>query len=560
MNYTPEEIISFFLLHSDRLTQEQANAFSAWIKASPENSRLFIQASLLHRGIHDYFCSTDATCRQLIESGLSDASDSKVPFEGRVWAELSREEKNAPAIKIHKTEAASPEKVTFNAVNSTPRVSPKGYLWFSMVSIAASLLLVLYVWMNPRHIPQDVATVTDVFQAKWDQPQNTLQKGVRLFDNRKPLGLLGGVIKMQFDNGVQVVIEGPAVFSVDAYERVRLTSGKLYAKVPRQAIGFRVNTPNCSVIDMGTEFGMDVNTRGETSVHLMKGKASLVTSSQQRLQQSQILQENQAASVTYAGVIEPVAFQDCRFVRDFDSESRILWNGENLDLAAIAAGGSGLKRIVNRGIDPLTGTLAEGNIETRDQGATTDYIMASAIPYVDGVFVPDGGEGPVQMTSAGHTFDGFGDTTGQYFMNIGSYSDVYMVKFTGNTYTSLHLPGFSDENAVNLCLHANAGITFDLQKIRTSMPFAAIKGFSSFFGVSSTLENDDIVSSDFYVFVDGHPRMVEKNVSNTDQPRQITIPLTHLDRFLTLVCTEGDLNYGDWSVFVNPVLELELAD
>lgn len=561
MSYTPEEIISLFLLNCESLTQEQADTFSEWIKASPDNRRLFIQSSLLHRGVHDYFCSTDVTSRQLIESGLSDVSgDSKIPFEDKVWAELSLEEKNAPAIQVQKTQMVLQEKVTPYTVENVQRVSPKGYLWFSIISIAASFLLVLYVWTHPRHIPQDVATVTDVFAAKWDQSYDNLQKGLRLFDNRKPVSLLSGVLKMQFDNGVQVVVEGPAVFSIEAYERMRLTSGKLYAKVPKQGIGFRVNTPTCGVIDLGTEFGMDVNSRGETSVHLIKGKASLVTSAQQRLQQSRILQETQAASVTSAGVIEPAAFQNRRFIRDFDSDSQILWNGENLDLAAIAAGGTGLQRIVNRGVDLLTGQLAEGNTEERDQGALGNYVLASSIRYVDGVFVPDGGNGPVQLTSAGHTFNEFGDTTGQYFMNIGSYSEVYMVKSTGSGYTSIHLPGFSDENAANLCLHANAGVTFDLQKIRESMPFANIKAFSSLFGIPQTLENTDSVASDFYVFVDGSLRMIEKNVSSSDDPRRISIPLTDSDRFLTLVCTEGDKNYGDWSVFVNPVLELELAD
>jgi len=561
MTYTPEEIISFFLLSSDSLTPEQAAAFSAWIKADPENGRLLIRSALLHRGIHDYFCSTDVTSRQLIETGLTDAADdSQFPFQEKVWAELSREEKNAPAIKIEKPEQSAPLDAGACLASNAPDASPKGYLWFSIVSIAASLLLVLYVWTHPRHIPQDVATVTDVFQARWDQPNAMLTKGARLFDNRKEINLLGGIMKMQFDNGVQVVIEGPAVFSIEAYERMRLTAGKLYAKVPKQGIGFRVNSPNCGVIDLGTEFGMDVNDRGQTSVHLIKGKASLVTSAQQRLQQSQILQEKEAASVTSAGTIEQVAFQEQRFVRDFNSESRVLWNGASLDLAAIAAGGSGLERVINRGIDPRTGTLADGNVEQRDQGAPAAYMPTPSIQYVDGVFVPDGGEGPVQLTSAGHSYDGFADTSGQYFMNLGSYSKVYMFTSLQNAYVSIDLPGFPSESSANLCLHANAGITFDLQKIRQAMPFAKITGFSSFYGVPTTLENEENITSDFYVFVDGSPRMVRKEVSSQDMPAQITIPLTSEDRFLTLVCTEGDINYGDWSVFVNPVLELELTD
>ena len=42
-------------------------------------------------------------------------------------------------------------------------------------------------------------------------------------------------------------------------------------------------------------------------------------------------------------------------------------------------------------------------------------------PYnrlIDGVFVPDGGAGPVHLDSVGHRFDGFPQTTGDTFGSI----------------------------------------------------------------------------------------------------------------------------------------------
>lgn len=561
MTYKPEELISSFLLGS--MTREQANAFSAWILEHPDNGRAFVRSALLHRGIHEYFCSMDMTSKHLIEDDLSDSSyDNKSPFEDEFWAQLSREERDAPALQIQKDESPEPKSLRLQKAESAPRSYPKGYLWFSMVSIAATFLLFLYVWAHPRHIPQDVATVIDIYRTQWSNTDIELQKGTRLFDNRKPLNLTKGVMKVQFDNGVQVVVEGPAIFSLEADERMRLAYGKLYVKVPKQAIGFRVNTPSCGVIDLGTEFGMDVNDRGDTSVHLFKGKASLVTSIHQLPQQSQILYQQQAKSVSSSGNIRSITFQSREFVRDFDSDHNVLWNGESLNLASVVSGGNGFGKVyLNMGIDQKTGQPVSGNIEERANSEVKGYVPVTQMPFVDGVFVPDGENGPVQLTSAGQTFDGFGDTDGAYFMAIGSYSAVNMYTAgAGFQYATIQLKGYSEETSDNLCLHANSGITFDLQKIREAMPFINMTQFSSVYGVPKARDDQDGVASDFYVFVDGIPRMIKKGVSNQDEPGHVTIPLAKTDRFLTLVCTQGDQNFGDWSLFVNPTLELELAD
>ena len=560
MKYKSEELISSFLL--DSMTREQADAFSAWIKKNPENGRAFIRSSLLHRNIHEYFCSIDMTSKHLIEDDLNNSSNAnQSPFQDELWAQLSREERDAPTLQIQH-ELPEPKSSGHHKIEPAPRNYPKGYLWFSIVSIAATFLLFLYVWTHPRHIPQDIATVTDIYQAKWDNPDVALQKGTRLFDNRKPISLIQGIVKFQFDNGVQVVIEAPAVFSLDDYERMRLTYGKLYTKVPKQAIGFRVNTPSCGVIDLGTEFGMDVTDRGDTNVHLFKGKASLVTSVHQQPQQSQILYQNQAKRVTTSGSIRSITFQNREFVRDFDSDHAVLWNGENLNLASVISGGNGFGKVhLNMGIDQRTGKLVSGNVEERNNSDVKGYIPVPQIPFVDGVFVPDGENGPVQLTSAGQTFDGFEDTDGAYYMAIGIYSFVNMYTAgTGFQYASIQLKGYSEETSDNLCLHANSGITFDLQKIREAMPFTNITQFSSVYGVPKARDDQDGVASDFYVFVDGTPRMIKKGVSNQDEPGHVTIPLEKTDRFLTLVCTQGDQNFGDWSLFVNPTLELESTD
>ena len=556
MKYSPEELISRFLL--DSLSQEQADAFSEWLKKRPENVRLLIRSALQHRGIHEYFRSTDIIPSRLREDDLT---VSPRPFEEEFWAELSREERDAPTVQVEKPDSPPTHAVSFHKADPTPRVYPKGQLWFSIVSIAATVLLFAYVWTHPRHIPQDVATVVDIYQAKWADPSAAIHKETRMFDNRKPLSLVQGVIKLQFDSGAQVVVQGPAEFSIEAYERMKLNFGKLYAKVPSQAVGFRVNSPHCSLIDLGTEFGISVTDQGETNVHLAKGKASLVTSFRKQPQQNQILQHHQAKKVTPSGEVESISFEENAFVRDFDSSNAVLWNGQTLSLASIVTGRNGFNGVVeNIGIDQKTGKLAYGNVEERGRPKVEGYVSVPDIPFIDGIFVPDGEFGPVQLTSAGHVYREFENTDGEYFMPVGVYSFINMYMTGKRENASIHLEGYPRESSVNLCMHANSGITFDLQKIRETIPFAQITQFSSVYGVPKTRGEQDILTSNFYVFVDGVAREIKMSVSSHDKPGQISVPLTKTDRFLTLVCTQDANNFGDWSVFVNPVLELELAN
>ncbi len=53
------------------------------------------------------------------------------------------------------------------------------------------------------------------------------------------------------------------------------TRGKLRATVPPQAVGFTIGSPNLDVVDLGTEFGLQVEAEGKTEVHVFKGKVEL---------------------------------------------------------------------------------------------------------------------------------------------------------------------------------------------------------------------------------------------------------------------------------------------
>ena len=79
-----------------------------------------------------------------------------------------------------------------------------------------------------------------------------------------------GRVRQSLLRGVQLVVDGPAEWSIDDENRATLRQGKLVAVVPRQAIGFTLATPSAEIVDLGTEFEVVVE---EDGVYVLLGEA-----------------------------------------------------------------------------------------------------------------------------------------------------------------------------------------------------------------------------------------------------------------------------------------------
>jgi hypothetical protein len=88
------------------------------------------------------------------------------------------------------------------------------------------------------------------------------------------LRLKSGIAQIEFYQGARVSIEGPAQLQIVSSGEATCTSGKLSAHVPPPAKGFRINTPKGTIVDLGTEFGLDVSA-ASAEVHVFKGEVEL---------------------------------------------------------------------------------------------------------------------------------------------------------------------------------------------------------------------------------------------------------------------------------------------
>jgi len=85
------------------------------------------------------------------------------------------------------------------------------------------------------------------------------------------LHLVSGVVQIDSFSGVSIVVEGEAKFGIVSAMEMTFDSGKLRAEVPVAARGFTVRTGSGDVVDLGTEFALDIGPYS-TEVHVLDGE------------------------------------------------------------------------------------------------------------------------------------------------------------------------------------------------------------------------------------------------------------------------------------------------
>jgi hypothetical protein len=235
--------------------------------------------------------------------------------------------------------------------------------------------------------------------------------------------------------------------------------------------------------------------------------------------------------------------------------------GKRLDLADMIGGGNGLGTgILGQGINPSTGEITP--TRTVVGGLDRGFIEAPSLLFVDGVFIPDSNDGTAVISSTGIVFENCPKTLGKCYETIingamfraGSL-ELHFGRLAGRIY------GTKDSPSIGM--HPNAGITFDLGAIRSSMLNVEISRFRALCGVSETAakyaERDSdpkMIQVDFWVLTDGRTRFHKKLRAVPSQAEQIDIPIGPNDRFLTLATTNPGNYLYCWSMFAEPMLEL----
>ena len=107
-------------------------------------------------------------------------------------------------------------------------------------------------------------------------------------------------------------------------------------------------------------------------------------------------------------------------------------------------------------------------------------------------------------------------------------------------------------------MHANKGVTFDLQAIRQANPGCKLIRFSAMAGNAEHLpQTGGRALADVWVFVDGQVRFRRREINRYNGVMPVIVPIRDNDRFLTLAGTDGGNGYGeDQIIFGDPRLEM----
>lgn len=224
-----------------------------------------------------------------------------------------------------------------------------------------------------------------------------------------------------------------------------------------------------------------------------------------------------------------------------------------LQLADIVGGGDGTGTGVNgAGINPLDGSTTPLGVFTYTQTNDSSVYHPVVHPFIDGVFIPDGGAGPNILDSAGHTFGAFPNTDSNSW-------DVIRYGTNQNSGNQLNFINYNAAPNNMIGLHANKGITFDLDAMElahaglTATHFSAVAGMTRFGGGMS----GGFGTADFWVFLDGVLQTSQVNATG-GVGYLIDLNLNPNSRFLTLVSTDhGDDFLVDQVIFGNAVVTLQ---
>ena len=211
-----------------------------------------------------------------------------------------------------------------DSIVSLPRLKPRKASWLAMAAAIVGLLAVATVFLQPRpdsnetaaHIEQRAsgfAVVVGQANAIWNNLP-AMPDGALLPAGE--LKLNSGIAQLELFSGVTLIVEGEAAFEVHSPMEMTVTRGRVRALVPEPANGFRIRTAGGEIVDIGTEFAIDVSPT-HSELHVLEGEVEWhpTARAMRQLKQGEALQwdrEGRGADITAS----PAGFVGTSELRD----------------------------------------------------------------------------------------------------------------------------------------------------------------------------------------------------------------------------------------------------
>jgi ferric-dicitrate binding protein FerR (iron transport regulator) len=226
----------------------------------------------------------------------------------------------APGLPVGDLAATPPPNVS----PSSPRlrrIAP----YLALVAATLIISLLLQVLWSQRSgsshpngsdaLPSTFATLTQTVDCTWEGPGKAWKAGARV--GQEQIRLVNkGLVRVRFDSGAELLVEGPAVLQVDGAAEATLRSGKAFFRADDTGPPFELHTPRATLVDVGTEYGVFVSTENE-EVHVFDGEVRRTPRDGGEPERLAAGEARRFDSAVAAG--EPVTLDEPKFVRQMPS-------------------------------------------------------------------------------------------------------------------------------------------------------------------------------------------------------------------------------------------------
>ncbi|MGI9427928.1 MAG: FecR domain-containing protein [Bythopirellula sp.] len=438
----------------------------------------------------------------------------------------------------------------------------------------------MYALSDSENVVARVTSATnDLSWSRGQEPQDFLMR----FRPGDVFGIEQGLVQLEFSAGALLIVESPAMLQVMSANSARLIQGRVVGRADNG--NFTLLTPTANVVDIGTEFGVGVSHSGtdvtvfEGEVHVLPLLGSVDSDSVQKLQRGMSVWIDSHGLTNSRRQTNQERFQR-GFVRPVDATHE----EDSVSLLDLISGDDTTQQRIAGSIDPQTGYWGRppwlDSQRSQAQRGDTQFAQTDWNPMVDGVFIPRSNAREMQIDSDGHMV---------YLPpnNGSTWGPIWARRRFGLAYEQALLssgrPGYWGDGALSqvlerlqqtrdglMGLHANVGITFDLNAVRESRS----RELNYFKAVVANLDSppadhypngapsgdssNTASVADLRVFVDGKLRYSRLQFGRSDGEAAIHVALNSDDRFLTIVTTDAGADpVFDHVVLVDPVLEYE---
>jgi hypothetical protein len=327
----PAELISAFF--DDSLGEGELDELRAWLAADAANMREFARESVIHSRLRDVMLQHDM--RGLVFDGaFGESVDPQHIASLLAEDELSAARRAREAAEQAHRDALAAMRRDELLSRKAQRVEEPRYpraLIYAGVAAAAALLLMAGHFLGPTPPPGPlptvvhsapapaaeaakavpVAMVANTFNAVMRHDREPVRTGASL--GTGTLRLERGVAEVRFASSVRIIVESPAELELLTAERARLVSGRVVVQVPEEAVGFTLRSDAATFVDLGTEFGVEIDGARRANMHVLDGKVAFVP--KEKATPSRTLERGAATQVSVDGTAREIPFDEARFMR-----------------------------------------------------------------------------------------------------------------------------------------------------------------------------------------------------------------------------------------------------